>query len=277
MTSPSPYFELQAVDAYLGPRLVFENLNLRLHLGEHTVVLGPNGAGKSALIKLLGRELYPLVKPGSALRIFGSDTVNLWDLRARLGLVSTDLQIGYVGRVRAFDVVLSGFFGSVGIGRSQQPTTAQRERVRELMAQLALWDLAERPLAQLSDGQKRRVLLARALVHDPEVLVLDEPTNGLDLRSRHQLLEILRDLARSGTTLLLVTHQIEAIIPEISRCVLLRRGAVVGDGPAGALLQDGPLSTLFDTPLQVVSAGGYRQVLPAGECSSDVQPPSSSE
>ncbi|MGB7563524.1 MAG: ATP-binding cassette domain-containing protein [Prochlorococcaceae cyanobacterium] len=263
MTSPIPYFELQAVDAYLGPRLVFENLNLRLHLGEHTVVLGPNGSGKSALIKLLARELYPLVKPGSALRIFSSETVNLWDLRARLGLVSTDLQIGYVGRVRAFDVVLSGFFGSVGIGRSQQPTGAQRERVRELMAQLALLDLAERPFAQLSDGQKRRLLLARALVHDPEVLVLDEPTNGLDLRSRHQLLDILRDLARSGTTLLLVTHQIEAIIPEISRCVLLNRGAVVGDGPADELLRDAPLSALFDTPLQVVSAGGYRQVLPA--------------
>ncbi len=263
LTSSSPYFELQAVDAYLGPRLVFENLNLRLQLGEHTVVLGPNGAGKSALIKLLSRELYPLVKPGSALRIFGSETVNLWDLRARLGLVSTDLQIGYIGRVRAFDVVLSGFFGSVGIGRSQQPTDPQRERVRELMAQLALLDLAERPLAQLSDGQKRRLLLARALVHDPEVLVLDEPTNGLDLRSRHQLLDILRDLARSGTTLLLVTHQIEAIIPEISRCVLLNRGAVVGDGPADELLRDAPLSALFHTPLQVVSAGGYRQVLPA--------------
>ncbi len=263
LTSPIPYFELQAVDAYLGPRLVFENLNLRLHLGEHTVVLGPNGSGKSALIKLLSRELYPLVKPGSALRIFGSETVNLWDLRARLGLVSTDLQIGYVGRVRAFDVVLSGFFGSVGIGRSQRPTEAQRQRVRELLAQLGLSDLAERPFAQLSDGQKRRLLLARALVHDPEVLVLDEPTNGLDLRSRHQLLDILRDLARSGTTLLLVTHQIEAIVPEISRVLLLRQGAVVGDGPAVELLMDAPLSALFDTPLQVVSAGGYRQVLPA--------------
>ncbi|WP_254938578.1 ABC transporter ATP-binding protein [Cyanobium sp. Morenito 9A2] len=263
MTSPRPYLELQAVDAYLGPRLVFEKLDLRLHLGEHTVVLGPNGAGKSALVKLLGREIYPLVKPGSALRIFASETVNLWDLRGRIGLVSTDLQIGYAGRVRTFDVVLSGFFGSVGIGRSQQPTGAQSERVRALMDQLALGDLAQRPFAELSDGQKRRVLLARALVHDPEVLVLDEPTNGLDLRSRHQLLDILRALAHAGTTLLLVTHQIEAIIPEISRAVLLRQGAVVGDGPAAELLQAGPLSALFETPLQVVTAGGYRQVLPA--------------
>jgi iron complex transport system ATP-binding protein len=261
----APYLELQAVEAWLGPRPVFEDLSLRLLLGEHTVVLGPNGSGKSSLVKLLSRELYPVVKPGSWLRIFGSSTVNLWDLRRRIGLVSPDLQAGYGGRVRAADVVLSGFFGSVGIGRSQQPTAAMHARVAALMEQLGLADLAERPYGQLSDGQRRRLLLARALVHEPEVLVLDEPTNGLDLRAKHQLLAILRDLARAGTTLLLVTHQIEAILPEISRAVLLRQGAVVGDGPAGELLRDAPLSDLFATPLEVVlAANGYRQVLPAG-------------
>jgi iron complex transport system ATP-binding protein len=99
-------------------------------------------------------------------------------------------------------------------------------------------------------------------VHDPEVLVLDEPTNGLDLKAKHQLLEILRQLAQAGTTLLLVTHQIEAIIPEIQRCVLLRQGAIVGQGSTDDLLQDGPLSALFDTPLRVMEAQGYRQVVP---------------
>jgi iron complex transport system ATP-binding protein len=131
------------------------------------------------------------------------------------------------------------------------------------MEELQLADLAERPFRELSDGQRRRLLLARALVHDPAVLVLDEPTNGLDLRARHQLLALLRQRARAGTTLLLVTHQIEAILPEIQRCVLLRDGAVVGDGPPATLLQEGPLSELFDTPLRVVRAAGWHQVLPA--------------
>ncbi|MEX1317686.1 MAG: ATP-binding cassette domain-containing protein, partial [Synechococcaceae cyanobacterium] len=238
----SPYLELQAVEAWLGPRQVFTDLCLHLHRGEHTVILGPNGSGKSSLVKLLSRELYPVVKPGSWLRIFGSTTVNLWELRGRLGLVSPDLQAGYRPQVRATDVVLSGFFGSVGIGRSQEPTAAMAARVAALMEQLGLADLAERPFGQLSDGQRRRLLLARALVHHPEVLVLDEPTNGLDLQARHQLLAILRDLARAGTTLLLVTHQIEAIIPEIRRAVLLRAGRVVGDGPVEELLRDAPLS-----------------------------------
>ncbi len=262
-SAPSAYAELQAVEAWLGPRPVFRELSLALQRGEHTVILGPNGSGKSALVKLLSRELYPVVKPGSWLRLFGSTTVNLWELRGRIGLVSQDLQAGYRPQVRAADVVLSGCFGSVGIGRSQQPSAAMVERVTALMAQLGLADLAERPFGQLSDGQRRRLLLARALVHGPEVLVLDEPTNGLDLQARHQLLAILRELARSGTTLLVVTHQIESIIPEISRAVLLRQGQVVGDGPVAELLQDGPLSDLFATPLRVCSANGYRQVLPA--------------
>ena len=263
MTAADPYLELQAVEAYLGTRRVFDNLSLRLHRGENSVILGPNGAGKSALIKLLSREIYPVVKPGSHLRLFGHETVNLWDLRARIGLVSRDLQVGYVGAVPASDVVLSGFFGSVGIGPSQHPSPGQRQRVQDLMVRLRLEDLADRPYRQLSDGQRMRLLLARALVHDPQVLVLDEPTTGLDLRAKHQLLLVLRQLAQAGTTLLLVTHQIESIIPEISRCLLLREGAVVADGPAAELLTDGPLSDLFETPLQVFNAAGYRQVLPA--------------
>lgn len=259
----TPYLELEAVEAWLGPRPVFENLSLCLHSGEHAVVLGPNGAGKSALIKLLSRELYPVVKPGSALKIFGSSRVNLWELRRRIGLVSADLQASYGGAVPAADVVLSGLFGSVGIGRSQRPSAAQRRQALALMAELDLADLAARPFAQLSDGQRRRLLLARALVHGPEVLVLDEPTNGLDLRARHQLLTTLRRLARSGTTLLLVTHQIEAIIPEVQRVLLLKGGQLVADGRPDQLLAAAPLSALFDTPLQVVESGGWRQVLPA--------------
>lgn len=261
--SPSiPYLELQHVEAWLGPRPVFRDLSLRLFAGEHTVILGPNGSGKSALIKLLSRELYPVVKPGSWLRIFGSETVNLWQLRSRIGLVSADLQAAYGMAVPASDVVLSGFFGSVGIGRSQQPSARQHQRVSALMEQLGLADLADQPFGRLSDGQRRRLLLARAMVHDPEVLVLDEPSNGLDLRARHQLLALLRTLARAGTTLLLVTHQIEAIIPEIDRAVLLRQGEVMADGPVAQLIQDGPLSALFETPLRVLEANGYRQVLP---------------
>lgn len=263
MPSGDPYFELRAVEAWLGPRRVFEDLSLTLRLGEHTAVLGPNGSGKSSLLRLLGRSIYPVVKPGSQLRIFGSETVNLWELRRRVGLVSQDQQIAYGASVPAAEVVLSGFFGSVGLGRPHQPSPAQRRRALELLADQDLADLADRPYGQLSQGQQRRLLLARALVHEPRLLVLDEPLQGLDLAARHRVLASLRRLAQAGTTLLMVTHEIEAILPEIQRCLLLRQGRLLADGPPEEVLRDATLSALFGTPLQVLSAAGYRQVLPA--------------
>ena len=260
--SPTPYLELEGVAAHLGERRVFHNLSLRLNLGEHTVVLGPNGAGKSALVKLISREMYPVVEQGSSLRLFGDRTVNLWQLRQRIGLVSSDLERLYNQAVRATDVVLSGCFGSVGIGRSQNPTPAMQQRVAELMEQLGLLELATERFGQLSEGQRRRLLIARALVHKPDVLLLDEPTNALDLKARHQLLELMRQLSRSGTTLLLVTHQIEAVIPEIQRCVLLKAGQLIADGSCNQVLTSSTLRALFETPLQLMQANGYRQVLP---------------
>lgn len=263
ISTQAAYLEMNAVEAWLGPRQVFANLTLSLFKGEHTVVVGPNGSGKSSLVKLLSRELYPVVKEGSWLRVFGNDTINLWQLRRRMGVLTQEQHNSYRGDVGAFDVVLSGFFGSTGLGRSQHPTHRQRQRVSALMESMGLADLAPYPLQHLSEGQKRRLLLARAMVHDPEVLVLDEPTNGLDIQGRHQLLHQLGCLARGGTTLLLVSHRIEEILPEVSRTVYLKAGAVVADGPTNALLRDQPLSALFETPIKVVRYGGHHQVLPA--------------
>ena len=264
LSREAPYLELRNVEAWLGERQVFHNLSIQFQPGENCVILGPNGAGKSSLIKLLCRSIHPVVKPGSWLRIFGSERVNLWDLRARIGMVSDEILGSHRADVCAEDVVLSGFFGSVGLGRHHQPLASQRQRVIALMDQLQLADLRQRRFGELSDGQRRRVLLGRALVHQPEILILDEPTNGLDLRSRYQLLDLLRTLCRQGTTLLMVTHQIEAIIPEIRRCVLMRDGAVMADGSVSDLLKAEPMSTLFSTPLQIFSAAGFHQALPAG-------------
>lgn len=261
-TGRAAYCRLEHVQAWLGPRPVLHDLNLQLHHGEHTVVLGPNGAGKTALIKLLCRELYPVVTPQMRLELFGDSQVNLWRLRHRLGVMHSDLLERQPPHLPVEELVLASCFGATRLGRCHQPNPQQRQRTSELLEQLHLADLGQRPFTELSEGQRRRVLLARALVHRPEVLVLDEPTNALDLRARHQLLALLRELAAGGTTLLLVTHQVEAIIPEIQRCVLLRQGRIQADGPVTDLLQPEPLSALFDTPLQVLRAGGYHQVLP---------------
>lgn len=259
----TPYLEFHAVEAWLGTRQVFRNLSLSLYPGEHTVILGPNGSGKSSLIRLLSREMYPVVRQGSWLRMFGEETIHLGQLRSRIGLLTQEQHSTYRGDVLATDVVLSGCFGSVGLGRSHTPNQEQRQRVSTLLDQMGLAHVAWEPFANLSEGERRRLLLARALVHDPQVLVLDEPSNGLDLPARHQLLSRLGELGRGGTTLLMVTHRLEEILPEFSRAILLRGGEIVGDGATDSLLRDEPLSALFGTPLKVLEHGGYKQVFPA--------------
>lgn len=262
---PNEYFHITQGDVYQGATRVLENLNLGLHLGEHTAILGANGAGKSTLLKLITRDLYPVVKPGSQLRLFGQERPTRWGLHSRMGLVSHDLQQHYSGHITGLDVVLSGFFGSHGLHGHHHPSPQQRQTAHHLMERLQLQDLRQAYYQHLSCGQQRRLLIARALVHGPHLLVLDEPTAGLDIPSAHSIQHQLRTLAQTGTTLLIVTHHIHEIIPEISRCLLLQNGRVIQDGPPQHTLTSTQLSQLYQTPLNVVQQGGYYQVFPANE------------
>jgi len=261
--TPEAWFDIEDGEAWLGGAPVLQSLSLQLRLGESTTVLGPNGAGKSSLVKLIDRSLHPIVKPTAHLKLFGSSTVNLWRLRRRLGVVTSELEQRIPAGCPAREVVQCGLFGSMRLGRDQVPSTAQRDLSDSLIQQLDLQSIAEQRFGMLSDGQKRRLLIARALVHDPEVLVLDEPSRALDLKACHQLLSTLRQLCRQGTTVVQVTHRIDTIVPEMQRVLFLSGGQIVGDGTPDEMLQDTPLSTLFDTPLRVVHANGFRQVLPA--------------
>ena len=258
-----PWLELQAIEAWAGGQRIVEGLSLRLWIGESTAILGPNGAGKSTLVKLISRCLHPVVQPQSHMRLFGEERINLWRLRERLAVVDTELQQRIPDAMTCRELMLSAFFGAIGLRRGLHPTPQQFQQSAEALEQLNLSELETRRFGSLSDGQKRRVLIARAMVHQPQVLVLDEPTNALDLKARYGLLTQLRQLCCSGTTVIVVTHQIDTIIPEITRVVGMREGGVVVDGAPAEVLNNRVLSELFQTPLRVLEAGGYRQVLPA--------------
>ena len=259
---PETWLDFRDVEAWLGGRPVLHNLNLQLKLRQSTTVLGPNGAGKSSLVKLIDRSLYPIVRPDAHLRLFGSETVNLWALRSRLGVVSSELEQRLHPRTAVEEVVVSSFFGAFRLGCDQKPNQGQWEQARVLLDQLQLHNIRERCYGELSDGQRRRLLIARALVHHPEVLVLDEPSRALDLQACHQLLAILRGLIRAGTTVVQVTHRVDTIVPEMERVLFLDGGTILKSGSPDALLQSTELSTLFNTPLEVVEKNGFRQVLP---------------
>ena len=257
-----PWLELEAVEAWLETSRVFYNLSLTLNLGQHTAILGPNGSGKSTLVRLIDRSIHPVVKPGSTLKLFGESLPKQWMLRRNIGMVSAELERRVADSIRLRSLVHGGWFGSIGVPYNKSPSQAQQRRVDALLGELELADLAEQPFGTLSDGQRRRALIARALVHAPRVLVLDEPTNGLDLKAKHQLFQSLTRLCRQRTTIVMITHQLDSVIPDIHRVIGLRQGAVVLDGAPQEVLNGPALSHLFATPLQVVRAGGYLQALP---------------
>ena len=244
-----------------GDRLVLDQLTLRLADGQHTAILGPNGSGKSTLVKLIARHLYPLAqRDGSGtVRIFGRDRWNVSELRSLLGIVSPAVQLDYTSDtpVEVFDAVVSGFFAARGTSFNHQITDDMRERATEALRQVGATSLVGRNMVSLSTGEARRVLIARALVHRPRALLLDEPCAGLDMASRRHFLESLRALARSGTTLLLVTHHVEEILPEIENVVLLRDGRVFKQGDKSSTLTDGALSETFGMPVRVTTHGNY--------------------
>jgi iron complex transport system ATP-binding protein len=259
---PSSLLDLNHVTVYRGDTKVFTDLSLEIPLACQTAILGPNGAGKSTLLKLLTGELHPVHREGSYVRLFGQERWNVWALRARLGLVSHDLQHQYLDHVCGTDIVLSGRYASIGVYKHQQFNELDRLRAAQIIEELGVAHLTDRTFSEMSTGEQRRFLLGRALLHQPTALIFDEPTSGLDLKACLQYLDIVRSLIHHGKTIVLVTHHIHEIPPEISRVVLLKQGAIIADGKKPDILTAANLSVLFETPLEVVQANGFYQVMP---------------
>ena len=250
-----------------GDQAVLRNFSLQVRRGEHLALLGPNGSGKSTLIKAITRELHPLAG-GRRFRcqVLGRDDWDLSDLRGHFGIVALD-QLQNLSneitlrRVTACEMVLSGFFNSLGLWPHHRPTPAQERRARALLRFLEIGHLARRAVSEMSSGEQRRALIGRALMHDPEVLILDEPTNSLDPGAVREFRAVLRRLARSGRSLILVTHHVSDLIPEIGRVILMKGGRIVADGPKSKLLTSRTLSRLFGAKLRVVKRRGNFDVL----------------
>jgi iron complex transport system ATP-binding protein len=262
-----PILELVNATLVRGRTRVLNGLSFTIHQGEHTAILGPNGAGKTSLIRMLTLDDRPLASSNGtpALRLFGREHWDIGELRTRLGVVTGDLDASFGlstsgGRVTALDTAISGLFGSHGVFAHHDVTTAMRERGRAALERVEVAHLAGKPLNEMSTGERRRVLIARALVTQPDALVLDEPTTGLDLVARHRFMETVRRLAREGTTLILITHHADEIVPETRRVVLLREGRVAYDGTPADALTAAHLSNVFDANLTVERAGDYYHV-----------------
>lgn len=257
-----PFFDVQNARVFRGMRCVFDELSISFKEGEHVAILGPNGAGKTTLLKLITREISPVARDGSYIKLFGESRVNIWQLREKIGVVSQDFQTKYEALATGLDVVLSAFFGSVGIHGHHDVNAQQIEQAEAELARFGISELRDRQFLQLSSGQQRRLLLARACIHKPKVLVFDEPTNSLDVRAAFQILEDMRKLTHEGCTIVLVTHHLQEVIPEISRVALLEDGKVIFDGEKDNAFTKEKLSSLFQTPLDIHSSNGFYNWIP---------------
>jgi len=220
-------------------------------------ILGPNGCGKSTLIKTITRECYPVARDESSMAILGHDTWHVFQLRAVLGIVSNDLMLSCTGDACGRDVVLSGFFSSTAIYSNHRVNPAHLALADAVLSDLKISHLADRPVSEMSSGEARRILIARALVHKPRALLFDEPCNSLDLAAQQNLRHTMSTLAQSGTAIILVTHELADIVPEIQRVVLMRQGRIVADGSKEEILQVDRLAALFGVGVEMARRNGH--------------------
>lgn len=230
---------------------ILKGVSLVLNSGEHACILGPNGSGKSTLVRLIAGDVYAAFGEPPAIRLFGQDSWNLFELRNRLGIVSDVLQSAHSRGGSVLEVLLSGFYGSVGLPPRAEPSRAMIEKAELAASRMRILGLLERRASSLSSGEMRRALVARALVHDPQMLLLDEPYSSLDIAAKTVFMKTVRALAASGHAIVLVTHDLAEIGPEIERVILLKDGRVLADGPKGDLLTSEAMSDLYGIPVRV--------------------------
>lgn len=250
------FLHLRNVCVARGESVVLHNIEMDVAAGEHVAILGPNGCGKSSFIKTITCECYPLVQPGMELRIFGRARWDLSELRKHLGVVSAELPGERTPVTRGEDAVVAGFFSASTLWPHLEVTADMRSRAKEALERMEASHLSQKLVGEMSAGEKRRIQIARALVHRPEVLLLDEPSNALDIAAQKELRRILRVLAEEGTGLLLVTHHLSDIIPEIHRVIMMKNGLIFADGAKKELLTAPMLERLFGVTVSIIEQEG---------------------
>ena len=266
----SSFLKLEHVNVARGETTVLHDVNLQVDAGEHIAILGPNGCGKSTLIKTMTCECYPLAVDGTRVSIFGRERWDLTELKKRLGVVSAELPGKATLRTTGRDAVLTGFFSSSTLWPNLTVTDGMRARAEEVLELVGAVEIGDKVVGEMSAGEQRRVMIGRALVGsgasaaasaDPgateQMLLLDEPSNALDLAAQQELRRMLRRLAQQGTGILLITHHIADILPEIERVILMRAGRIVADGAKEKLLTGAVLSELFGAEVRVTEQDGF--------------------
>ena len=253
----APLFSLRDAQVVRAGRTILSVDRFDLDEGEHVALLGPNGAGKSTFIQLLTREVFPLHREEPPVRFRGQARPLLSDIKRALGIVSATMHDQVRVHLPVVDIVCGGLFGTLGLPGHVSVDDAARGRALDALGRLGIAELADRDVLTLSTGQVRRVLVARELMSDPQILIFDEPCTGLDPEGMYHVRDTMRLLAEEGRSVVLVTHYPEDIIPAIDRVLLIKDARVFADGPKGELLNGETMTELFGVPLEVDERDGW--------------------
>tara|TARA_B100000965_G_scaffold287974_1_gene245829 strand:+ start:1956 stop:2768 length:813 start_codon:yes stop_codon:yes gene_type:complete len=250
------------INLYIDQNKILSNINLNLNYGENTVILGPNGSGKSSFLKLLNRSVYPLISKDSSLKLFENENINIWDIRKRVGFLFKEMEHRVKKDVKLYDLIVSGFSGTFNSRYLKLLTNKEKEKIEELINQWELEDIIQNDFKSLSDGQKRRALLARAMVFEPKILVLDEPFCNLDIKSNYILNRNLISLINKSVNIIYVTHNLESILAKTNRVLMMKRGTIINDGNPNELINSKTVSDLFEMSVRVVKQDDYWRSIP---------------
>tara|TARA_Y100001968_G_scaffold137041_1_gene125289 strand:+ start:491 stop:1303 length:813 start_codon:yes stop_codon:yes gene_type:complete len=253
---------LKNINVYIDQKKILSDININLRYGENILILGPNGSGKSTFLKLLNRSIYPISSNNSSFKLFNKENINIWDLRRKIGFLFKEMEQRVNNGVKLYDVISSGFTGIFNARYSNLLLEREQKKISDLVSEWDLSNIIYDNFQSLSDGEKRRALLARALVYEPNILVLDEPFCNLDIKSNFILNQNLNKLIKQSVNVIYVTHNLESILPKTNRVILIKEGKIINDGSPNKLINTEILSDLFNIPIKVIEQEGYWRMLP---------------
>ena len=244
------WLDAKNITAYKQDYKVIKNLSIKLFDNERIIILGPNGAGKSAIVDLINRNIYPIVKKDSYFRIFNDELIDIWKVRKYISTVNNEIKLRINKHLKVRDILLSGLYGK--FCKINNPKIEDLIKVKELIQKMLLNDIADKKFGYLSDGEKQISIIARAIINNPKVLILDEPSVNIDLKSRIFLIKKIQDLSQLGISILCITHDISLITKDYNRVIFLKDREIIRDGKPSELMTNKNINQLFDIDIKLI-------------------------
>ena len=250
--------DFENINVGYDEKIILKDVTLKIKEKEHWAILGANGSGKSTLMKLIQSEIHPRKTNPYKKEILGKSTYSIFELKKDLGIITNDLHNYFATHgnfLSGYITVLSGHYSSIGVFKHQDFTQEQHEKAKETMKFLEIEHLADKYVEEMSTGELRKCIVARALIHEPKAFVLDEPTVGLDIKAQINFIKMLKKLS-SQASIILVTHHLEEIFEEIGNVALIYNNTIYKSGKKEEILTNDNLSEIFDTKLSIREKNG---------------------